>query len=276
VSEAVTLSLRSPLDRPLEVDGVSADRFLVLTEREIASLPVWRGREKARLGDFFDVRGERASHVRLEGDLARVSGIATRMASGNLLVDGDVGHRVAAGMTGGSVEVRGRAGDDAGVAMGGGTLRVKGSVGDRLGANEGGASVGMTGGEIVVDGSAGTEAGARCRRGLIVVVGDMGDHAARATIAGTLVALGRTGLHPGRGSKRGSIVAARVTDVPATYQYACTYEPPFVRLLMTYLQRRYGIPVDERFRDGRFHRYCGDGRMPGKGEILAWAAQSPD
>jgi hypothetical protein len=110
------------------------------------------------------------------------------------------------------------------------------------------------------------------RRGLVVVAGDTLEHAARAAFAGTLVVLGRTGAHPGRGNKRASIIAAGDIDVPSTYRYACTLQPPWVRLLMTYLRRQYGVSIDDRVLEGRYRRYCGDAGDPGKGEILALSA----
>jgi formylmethanofuran dehydrogenase subunit C len=271
VSEAVTLALRAAIDDVVDVDGLTADRCAALSEREIASLPVRIAGRQARLGDLFDVRGERSDRVRVEGSLRRVNGLAEGMAGGEMLVEGDVGHRVAAGMTGGWVDVRGDAGDDAGLAMAGGALRITGDAGDRAGAAAPGASKGMSGGELVVNGSVGDEAAARARRGLVVVAGDAGEHAARAMVAGTLVVVGRTGAHAGRGSKRGSIVAIGGIDVPPTYQYACTYQPPHLRLTLTYLYRRYGLTVEDRVLDGRFRRYCGDAGDIGKGEILVLA-----
>jgi formylmethanofuran dehydrogenase subunit C len=270
VSDVVTLSLRAPLDAPLEVEGVAADRLAGLHEREIATLPVWFGARAAHLGDFFDIRGGRSSRVRIEGPVSGVDGLAAGTAGGELLIDGDAGRGVGARMTGGSVEVLGSVGDDAGVAMAGGELRIAGAAGDRLGGAPPGASKGMTGGEIIVHGSVRDDAAALARRGLVVVGGDVGNYAARAMIAGTLVVFGRTAAAAGRGSKRGSIVAVGGIDVPATYRYACTFQPPHVRLMMTYLRRRYQLAIDERVLDGRYRRYCGDAGHPGKGEILQW------
>lgn len=264
----ITLTLRATLSSRLEVDGVTADRLAMLGEQEIAELPVWLGARVARLGDFFTVAGGRSSQVHVVGDLAQVDGLAGGMAGGELTIDGDIGQRLAAGMTGGSIEVRGRAGDEAGVSMAGGSLRINGDAGDRLAAALPGASKGMTGGEVLVRGSAGTDAGARMRRGLVVVAGHVGDQAARDTIAGTLVVLGMCGAAPGRGSKRGSIIAAGGITVPDTYQYACTFEPPHVRLTMTYLRRRYGLAIEDRVVSGRYRRHCGDAGVPGRGEIL--------
>jgi formylmethanofuran dehydrogenase subunit C len=249
VSDAVTLTLRSQLQEHLDFDGILPERLAGLAEREIAMLPVWLGGRQAALGDLFTVRGERAMHLRFEGDLARVG-------------------RLGAGMSCGRIDVVGDAGDEAGMAMTGGVLHVSGNAGDRLCAAAPGASKGMTGGEAVVAGSAGTETGARARRGLIVVGGNTGAQTARDIIAGTVVVFGRTGPEPGRRSKRGSIVAVGAIDVPTTYRYACTYDPPYIRLLMTYLRRTYGLQIGADVIDGVYHRYCGDAGDPGKGEIL--------
>ena len=276
MSDTVTLTLRASLDSTIEVDGVTADRFANLTEREIAALPAWIDARPAALGDVFTVRGERSARVRLEGRMANVSGLAAGTAGGEMIINGDAGSRVAARMTGGSVEVRGSVLDAAGAAMGGGTLRIAGDAGDRLGAATQGASTGMTGGEIVLGGSAGTNAVARARRGLVVVAGDVGDFAARAMIAGTLVVLGRTGAEPGRAGKRGSIVAVGGIDVPVSYWHTCTYRPPHVRLTMTYLRRRYGLPIDDAVAGGAYRRYCGDAGDQGRGEILEWVGARQD
>ena len=226
MSEAVTLSLRVPIEAEtrLEVEGVAADRFAALSSAEIARLPAWLGRREAKLGDFFDVQGERSARVRIEGMLTHVDGLAAGMSGGELIVAGDVGGRL---------------------------------------------GVGMTGGEIIVRGSAGAGAGARVRRGLVVVTGDVGGDAGRGMIAGTLVVFGRTGADPGQSLKRGTIVAIGAIDVPQTYRYACTFQPPHIRLTMTYLRRQHHLAIDDDVVTGRYRRYCGDLGAPGKGEILA-------
>jgi formylmethanofuran dehydrogenase subunit C len=270
VSEAVTLTLRTPPTGPLDLEGITPDRLATLGASEIAALPVWSGAAPVRLGDHFDVHGGRADRLRIVGATPQLDGVGAGMLAGALMVEGDVGRRLGAAMTGGTLDVRGSAGDDAGQGMAGGVLHVAGDVGDRLGAATAGAAKGMRGGEIVVRGSAGAEAGARARRGLIVVGGDTGPNAARAMIAGTLLVLGRTGPGAGLQNKRGSIVAVGPVDVPPTYRYACTYQPPHLRLTFTYLRRRHDVAVDARVLDGRWRRYTGDAGEPGRGEILAW------
>jgi len=258
VSDAVSLTLRAPLTARLDLSGVTPSRCAELSARDIAALPVWLGGVQGSVGDLFDVRGERAARVEIEGDLGNASGVGARM-------------------TGGVLHVRGNVGDDAGQAMAGGVLRVDGHAGARVGGAAPGAAKGMSGGEIVVFGSAGESAGALMRRGLVAVVGGVGACAGRGMIAGTLLALGPLGELPGVGSKRGSIVAAGGATVPASYRFACSYEPPHVRLLLTSLRRRFGFPCDPALLNGRFDRYCGDAGEPGKGEILVWtgAADAP-
>lgn len=268
MSDVVVLTLRSPLSQRVEVDQLTPSHVATLDESDIASLPAYLGRDAIKIGDLFDVRGGRSAKLRIEGDLADVHGLGAGTTSGELLIEGNAGHRVGAHMTGGWIDVRGNVGNEAGLAMSGGALRVVGDAGSRVGASTPGASKGMTGGEIVVDGNAGDDVAARVRRGLVVVTGTTGNCAAREMIAGTLVVLGRIGAGAGRGSKRGSIIACGGIDVPATYRYACTYRPPFVRVTMTYLRRRYGLTIEQGAIDGEYRRYCGDLGDPGKGEIL--------
>jgi formylmethanofuran dehydrogenase subunit C len=273
VSAVVTLTLRSALTGPIDADCIAPDRFATLDEAGVAALPVWSGRRQLALGDLFDVRGGHASRVRVVGNVRLAAGIGTGMSGGEIVIDGDAGARTGAGLTGGHIEVVGSAGDDAGMAMTGGTLHIRRDAGARVGGGLPGASRGQTGGEIVVGGSVGVEAGARMRRGLLFVAGDAGDRVARSIIAGTVIVIGRTGREPAFASKRGTLVAAGGIEVPATYRYACSYEPPHVRLALTYLRRRYAIDIDPRIVTGRYQRYCGDAGTVGRGEILEWLPQ---
>ena len=253
MSEAIVLSLAQAPDHALVADCVVPDRFAALTTKEIASLGVFHGGRAARLGDFFKVRGERSSTVRLEGDLGRVQGIGTGMAGGDLLIDGSSGR-------------------DLGVAMAGGRIDVRGGTGDNVGGARPGAAKGMTGGEIVIRGSAGDDGGARMRRGLLVILGDGGRGTGRAMIAGTIVLFGKTGPGAGRFLKRGTIVALEAIERPGTYRYVCTYRPPHVAVLLRYL-RAHSVPVADRHVTGRYERYSGDLAELGKGEILQWAGE---
>lgn len=134
---------------------------------------------------------------------------------------------------------------------------------DRLGA-------GLRGGEVVVEGNAGDEIGVRMRRGLITVAGDIGARAGLGAIAGSVVIFGAAGADPGLWSKRGSIVALGPVTPPPTYRYACTYQPPHLRLTLVRLRDHFALPVGARQLDGFYDRYSGDFAELGKGEILAW------
>ena len=248
--------------------AVQPHRLAALSEHEIASTPVTMGRRSVLLGDLFVVQGSRSSNVQIDGSSGRLEGLGAGMQDGNLTIHGDAGAAVGAAMVGGRIHVRGNAGDGAGTAMAGGLLRIDGNAGERLGAALPGASRGMTGGEIIVLGSTGGDTGARARRGLIVVAGDVGRDAGRGMIAGSVVVLGSCAENGGRGNKRGSLVVCGPISVPATYRYACTFNPPHLRLTLLYLSRHHGLEIPAPALDGRYRRYCGDAGDPGKGEIL--------
>jgi formylmethanofuran dehydrogenase subunit C len=274
VSARLTLTLRAPVAHGVDLSDLSPDHFAHLDNGESGGQRIRTGGRLVPLGELFDVQGERSEDVVVQGDLTGVEGIGSGMSGGVLRIEGDAGPSVGARMSGGCIDVRGSVGADAGSGMSGGTLRIRGNAGDRLGGASPGAARGMTGGEIVVSGDAGREVAARCRRGLIVIGGTTGPEAGRSMIAGTLVSFGPVGAAPGRFNKRGSIVAIGGIDVPATYRYACTYDPPYVRFLLRYLAQRYETGGDSRaLRASRFRRYCGDVPLPGKGEILVAAPQ---
>ena len=151
--------------------------------------------------------------------------------------------------------------------MHGGRLVVHGSAGRQLGGVYAGERAGMRGGEIVVHGDAGPQAGAGLRRGLIAIAGRAGEAAGLRMLAGTIVALGGVGARAGAGMRRGSIVTMAPVTPLATFVYACTYRPPFLRLYLRRL-RALGLDVSDAQIDGRYARWCGDSLELRRGEIL--------
>jgi formylmethanofuran dehydrogenase subunit C len=259
----LTLTLRERPDVPLEADVLVPDRLA--GAEDVAALPLWHGKERTRVGEFFAVSGS-GDDVRLEGDLSRVKLVGAGMTAGRLTVAGDVGMHAGAGMRGGELHVEGDAGDWAGAGMRGGTLVVRGSAGRRLGGAYPGERAGMRGGEIVVHGDAGAQAGAGLRRGLIAVAGRVGDAAGLRMLAGTVVALGGLGSRAGAGMRRGSIVTTEAQPL-STFTFSCTYRPPYLRLYLRRL-RALGLPVSDEQVEGRYARWCGDGLELRRGEIL--------
>jgi formylmethanofuran dehydrogenase subunit C len=262
----LTLTLREEPAVPLEAEVLCPDRLAGASREEIGALPVWHGKERTRVGDFFAVSGE-GDDVRLEGDLSRVKFVGAAMTAGRLTVAGDVGMHAGAGMRGGELHVEGDAGDWAGAGMHGGRLVVRGSVGRQLGGVYAGERAGMRGGEIVVHGDAGAQAGAGLRRGLIAVAGRVGDAAGLRMVAGTVVALGGLGARAGAGMRRGSIVTMAPATPLATFLFSCIYRPPFLGLYLRRL-RALGLAVSDEQLDGRYARWCGDGLELRRGEIL--------
>lgn len=271
MSDRITLTLRAPLERPLEADAIAPDRLATLGAREISALQLWDGRNAIALGDVLSVSGERSQTVVLEGDLTMLHLVGSTMVAGTLEIAGSAGNGLGARMSGGAIRVQGSAGDDAGSAMSGGSMVIDGDAGDRVGGALQGASKGMTGGEIVVRGSVGRDTGTRMRRG-ILCCGAAGTGAGLGMIAGNIIVAGVIGEGVGAGNKRGSIVALGGVSVPQTYAYACTYRPPHLSLMLLSLRARYALPVDDAHLHGLYKRHSGDMAEIGKGEILEWQA----
>jgi formylmethanofuran dehydrogenase subunit C len=262
----LTLTLREQPVVPLEAEALCPDRLAGASRAEIEALPVWHGNERTRVGEFFAVSGA-GDDIRLEGDLSRVKFVGAGMTAGRLTIAGNVGMHAGTGMRGGELHVEGDAGDCAGAGMRGGRLVVRGSAGSQLGGVHPGERAGMGGGEIVVGGDAGSQAGASLRRGLIAVAGRVGEAAGLRMLAGTIVALGGLAPRAGAGMRRGTIVTMAPAAPLATFVFSCTYRPPFLRLYLRRL-RALGLAVSDEQLDGRYARWCGDGLVLRRGEIL--------
>jgi formylmethanofuran dehydrogenase subunit C len=255
VSTGLVARLKTPLGQRADFSDVLAGSWTTLSAGELAQRPVYLQQDgEAPLGDLFELKGEPRGRIRFLGDLT--------------LAD-----RIGAGLSEGEVTVEGNVGREAGLALSGGLLDIDGDAGPRAGAAPLELKRGMNGGELVVRGSAGPEAGAAMRRGLLVIGRRAGDHTGMGMIAGTVVVFGSAGAEPGLWSKRGSVIALGGITPPATYLYACTYRPVYLRLLLARLRVRYGLPVRPRHLNGLYRRFSGDMAELGKGEILAWTAE---
>jgi formylmethanofuran dehydrogenase subunit C len=255
VTPGLTARLRSPLTQRADFGEVFAAPWTRLAAAELAQRPVYLdGQGQVPLGDLFEIEGTPSGQVRFQGSLAAAV-------------------RFAAGLTEGEVIVEGNVGREAGSGMSGGALVIQGNAGDRAGAAPSGFPRGMTGGELIIRGSAGSEAGAAMRRGLLAIGRAAGERTGLGMIAGTVIVFGAAGLDTGLWSKRGSVVALGRITPPATYAYACTYQPVHLRLQLSRLKTRYGLPVQRRHLTGFYRRYSGDMAELTKGEILAWAAK---
>jgi formylmethanofuran dehydrogenase subunit C len=263
----VSFSLKEGLNLPLEIDGLSPDIISKLSRDEIGKLPVFQGRHQYQLSDFFKVDGERSLSLQLYGDLAQVKWIGKGMTCGSIVIHGNAGMHLGSAMKGGSIVVRGNTGDWLGAEMFGGLIRVHGNAGGQVGAAYRGSRKGMKNGVILIDGMAGIEVGMRMRRGLICIMGKVGDFAGLQMMGGTLFLCGKVGIRTGAWMSRGTIAAFKPIGLLPTFQYACAYEPVFLRLLLKQL-RELGAPLNEPDWERPVRRYIGDASGLGKGEIL--------
>ncbi len=255
MSDGVVARLRSPLQQRADFAEVLVGSWPLLSSRELAERPVYlESGERIPFGEMFELKGEPKGRIRFTGELGMADRLGARMTEGEVVVESNLGN-------------------EAGLALAGGTIVIEGDVGARAGAAPLGYKRGMTGGELVVRGSAGSGAGAIMRRGLIVIGKKAGDQAGLGMIAGTVVVFGAAGADSGLWSKRGTVVALGRITPPPTYVYACTYQPVHLRLLLTRLDARYGLPVRPQHLKGFYHRYSGDMAELGKGEILTWTAK---
>jgi formylmethanofuran dehydrogenase subunit C len=263
-----TLTLRVQPQAPLEAEAITPDNFLGKSAAEIARLAVTHGNEPALLGDFFEVEGDGAADVILNGDLGRVKNVAAGMTQGKVTIHGDVGMHLGARMHGGGIDAYGNTGDWAGAEMTGGRIHVRGDSGHGLGGAYRGSRRGMNRGLIIVEGNAGNEVGAAMRRGLIVVTGNVGDFAGAFMTAGSIIA-GKLGIRAGAGLLRGTIVTFQTPELLPTYRYDCCYQPGFLRMIFQDLEG-YGLSIPEDYAAGFYRRYSGDFNRLGKGEVLVY------
>ncbi|WP_040682779.1 MULTISPECIES: formylmethanofuran dehydrogenase subunit C [Methanococcaceae] len=163
----------------LDVECISPDVFAGKTLEDIKNLPVYNGKKKKVLSDFFKISGEvgdtpENTKIIINGDLSRVKNIGKEMSSGEIVINGNVGMYVGALMKGGKIVVNGDADSFAGQQMKGGELIIKGNAGNYLGSSYRGDWRGMKGGTIIVEGNAGDEVGEYLSGGKIIIKGNVG------------------------------------------------------------------------------------------------------
>jgi formylmethanofuran dehydrogenase subunit C len=265
----ITLILREESNIPIEADAIRPDIFADKSCQEIEALPLYYGNKERKLGEIFEVRGERADCIKVIGDLRHVKKIGYGMKGGKIVIEGDVGMHSGATMEGGEIVVEGNASDWLGAEMRGGLIRVRGDAGNLIGAAYRGNKRGMNRGTIIVEGNAGNEVGGLMRRGLIVILGKARDFVGVHMIAGSIIVFGKIGEGPGAGMKRGTIVTFQEPRILPTFRYDCTYSPAFLKVYLRTL-RRYGIKIREDYITGSYRRYNGDISELGKGEILIY------
>ncbi len=265
----ILLTLKEQPSVPLEAETLSPDVMATLSHDEIRALPVYLGKRRLRVDDFFDVEGAGSDELEIRGAAAKVKWIGRGMTRGQIRIVGDAGMHLGAYMKGGTIEVSGNTSDWAGAEMSGGLIRIGGNAGGQVGAAYRGSSSGMKDGIILIGGSAGMEVGMRMKRGVIVVGGAVRDFAGLQMKGGTIFLLGGAEIRTGAWMLRGTIVSLATIELLPTFAYACTYNPTFLRFYALRL-RHLGVSIPHDSHDGSYQRFTGDAAIPGKGEILIW------
>jgi len=267
------LTLRARTNVPLEVEGVTPDAVRGKALAEIEKLEVFEGNVKARLAEFFTVRGDGADEVHeWEGDLSGVHWIGAKMGSGKVFVHGNAGRHVGSEMRSGEIHVLGNASDWVGGEMHGGLIHVRGKAGHFIGAAYRGSAEGMTKGTILIGGDAGNEIGHSIRRGLIAIGGNIGDLAGANMLAGSIFVFGESGIRHGAGMKRGTLAFLGKSAPPLlpTFRSACRYRPEVIQLIYRRL-RQLEFAVAEELFTCAYDVYNGDFLAGGRGELLVRA-----
>jgi formylmethanofuran dehydrogenase subunit C len=268
------LTIKDQPHVPLEADSICPDATRGLTLDAVKMLPIWLGKRKLPLSDFFDVDGETANgdagdieSIDAYGDLSRVKWIGKGMSRGALSVHGSVGMHLGAFMKGGRIEVTGGAGDWIGAEMTGGLIRVGGDAGGQIGAAYRGSMTGMRNGTILIGGGAGLEVGSRMKKGVIVIGGPAKDFVGLQMKGGTIVLMKGAELRTGAWMARGTIVSLAPLPLLPTFTFSCRDNPTFMPLLASFLSE-HGVALPHLARDGDYEVYSGDTSVPGMGELL--------
>ena len=209
----VTLTLKEQPAVPLEAECLSPDVIEGQAAEAIRALPVFLGKRKCRVDDFFNVESSEVDALEIRGDARQAKWIGKGMTKGTIRIVGNAGMHLGAHMKRGTINVSGNASDWVGAEMTGGLIRVQGNAGGQIGAAYRGSMAGMKGGAIEVSGNASDWVGAEMTGGLIRVQGNAGGQigaAYRGSLAGmnggTILIGGSAGLEVGMRMKRGIIV----------------------------------------------------------------------
>lgn len=183
-------------DGPQPLDGsvFCADLLGCKSRKELDATVLPIGRSTRSFAELFTIEGKPSNELVLR-NLPRLDRIGAGMASGRLIIEGNVG-------------------DDLGASIFGGQIIVQGNAGDRVGGADQGATRGMTGGEIAITGDAGHHVGHLMRRGLISVGGKCGHSPGYRMLAGTIVIARGPLDHPGLEMQRGTIICLEQDNEP--------------------------------------------------------------
>lgn len=261
------LTLKGEPSERLDCSPLTPAALVGKSIAEIGRIALGKSKSPLTVGDLFAIDGTASDTLTIAGGSARLDFIGADLATGSIVVEGDVGAFAAARMKGGRLDIRGHAGEGLGAAMKGGLVHVTGNAGDTVGGVRAGAQYGMQGGTIVVDGDIGERAGDRMRRGTIIARGSFGRWAGARMMGGTLWTTTGFGDEPGIQMRRGTLIAPRVSRLCATFGDGGMHDLVILRILSRDTAQKLGPLAPPPLPD-KVHKFSGDLAIFGKGELL--------
>lgn len=249
---------------PVMAECISPDVFQGKSRDEIASLTVYEGNRRKKLGNLFKIEKESAENLKItiKGDVNEVRRIGSGMKSGEIMVFGNVGMHLGHKMEGGKITVHGDVDGWAGSEMKGGLIEIQGNAGNYLASPYRGSSVGMRGGKIVVSGNIGTDSGASMQKGVIKIHGKAGHFLGFRMRGGVIHVEKDVGDRAGACMTGGKIVVSGSLE---------SILPTFT---IDKMKPKVKIDQNEKV-TGPFYVFLGDRSENGKGKLFASKAANP-
>lgn len=247
----VVLTLKKPLDIPIEAEVITPNHFANKTIIGIGDLPVHQGNEIFPLKDCFKIEGRSGkaavdTEIIVRGDLHKVKMIGKSMNGGKISIDGNAGMYLGAEMIAGRIHVKGSVDDWAAAEMKGGNIQIEGNAGYYLCAGYRGSKNGMQGGRVYVAGDVKGEMASHMRRGFIAIKGNVGASCAARMLGGTIIVVGDMESRAGLQATRGMIIClGRIESILPTYKFSGSSEREFVSYYLRYLKSRRPDFLDE-------------------------------
>lgn len=264
--KALTFTLKKTLQHSINCVALTPDNLANKSLAEIASTPMQYGKTKLRADDVFEIAGIDTQNIHFKNTSNKLDYLGANMASGMMVIDGDVGAYLGFGLKQGEIWCQGNTEAFAACNMLGGLLKIDGNTGDFLSGSSAGLRKGMRGGTVIIKGNAADRVGDQMRRGLILIEGSVGDYCGSRMIAGTIGVLGSVGKYAGFNMQRGTLLLTKSAQLHATIQDCGMHTLPFLSLMFKSF-----IPYNTKFsgiKTQRVQRFVGDTACNGNGEIL--------
>ena len=249
---------------PIQAENINPDVFQGKSVKEIASLPVWEGNKKKKLGDLFKIEeaSAEAHHITINGDASEVRRVGLGMKTGEIVINGNAGMHLGEKMRGGKIIVNGNAAGWTGSSMKKGLIEIHGDASDYLASPYRGSTEGMRGGKIVVDGNVGSDSGCYMRGGVIIIKGNSGPFLGFHISKGAIYVEKNVAARLGANMAGGKIVVSGVVE---------DLMPTF-----TVDGVKGKVKVDETLKvDGPFYVFLGDLAEMGRGKLFISKLSNP-